>query len=280
MSTRVAVDLKRPPAPSLAGEIPPDGLMADTQPPALQVEGLSFGFPNRPVLHEVALTVRRGVFTALLGPNGAGKTTLFSLLTRLFDPPTGSIRIHGLDPQREGAAVLRGLGVIFQSETLDPDLTVEQNLRYFAGLHGMRWGVTAERIRSELAAVGMTHRLGTRVRELNGGDRRKVELARTLLNDPRLLLLDEPTVGLDVPSRRDIVRRVHDLAVERDLGVLWATHLIDEVWPDDDLIVLHQGRVVAQDSVREVIRRSGRRTLAAAFDALSGAARAGSKGSG
>ncbi len=240
-------------------------------PPALEVEALSFGYVGRPVLHGIGMTVRHGVFTALLGPNGAGKTTLFSLLTRLFDSPDGSIRILGRDPRVEGLAVLRGLGVVFQRETLDLDLTVDQNLRYFAGLQGMPRSVALERIREELATIGMLERAGTRARELNGGDRRKVEIARMLLTQPKLLLLDEPTVGLDVPSRKAIVRRVHELATERGVGVLWATHLIDEVWPDDDLIVLHKGRITAQGPVRKVIRETGKRTLAAAFDALSGA---------
>lgn len=237
-------------------------------PPALSVARLSFAYGTRKVLDEVTFRIEAGQFTALLGPNGAGKTTLFSLITRLFDSGDGSIRIMGRDPKEHGAAALAPLGVVFQSETLDLDLTVRQNLHYFAALHGMRARTAEARMHEELEAIGLAEKIDVRVRELNGGHRRRVEIARALLHSPDLLLLDEATVGLDVPSRKAIVARVHALARERRIGVLWTTHLIDEVEPDDALVVLHKGRIIANGPTSEVVARTGKPTLAAAFDQL------------
>ncbi|WP_245293306.1 ATP-binding cassette domain-containing protein [Mongoliimonas terrestris] len=237
----------------------------------MEVDAVSFAYRSRKVLDTLSFRVERGRFTALLGPNGAGKTTLFALVTRLFDSPEGVICIMGKDPRRDGAAALGPLGVVFQSETLDLDLTVRQNLHYFAALHGLRAREATARIEAELAAVDMAEKIDVRVRDLNGGHRRRVEIARALLHGPDLLLLDEPTVGLDVPSRRAIVERVHALARDRNVGVLWTTHLIDEVDPGDALIVLHKGRIVADGQAADVVRASGQDTLAAAFDALTAA---------
>lgn len=237
-------------------------------PPALSVARLSFSYGTRKVLDEVSFRIEAGQFTALLGPNGAGKTTLFSLITRLFDSGDGSIRIMGRDPKEHGATALAPLGVVFQSETLDLDLTVRQNLHYFAALHGLRARTAEARMLEELEAIGLSEKIDVRVRELNGGHRRRVEIARALLHSPDLLLLDEATVGLDVPSRKAIVARVHALARERRIGVLWTTHLIDEVEPDDALVVLHKGRIVASGPTSEVVARTRKPTLAEAFDQL------------
>ncbi|WP_165645171.1 ATP-binding cassette domain-containing protein [Oharaeibacter diazotrophicus] len=272
----------RPPARDQAGEevvapaasaasapaAPAAAPVDEAQPAALAVADLSFAYRGRPVLDRVAFRVERGVFTALLGPNGAGKTTLFSLVTRLFDAPGGTVRILGRDAGRDGADALAPLGVVFQSETLDADLTVRQNLRYFAALHGLGTRTADARIREELEAIGVLDRIDDRVRDLNGGHRRRVEIARALLHRPELLLLDEATVGLDVPTRRAIVARVHRLARERHIGVLWTTHLIDEVEPDDALVVLVAGRVVATGDVAGVVAATAAADLSAAYDRL------------
>lgn len=234
--------------------------------PLLQVEHVSFAYSGRRALEDVSVRISAGRFTALLGENGAGKTTLFSLVTRLLRTRAGRISICGKDVVT-GGNVLAALGVVFQAPTLDLDLTVRQNLRYFAGLHGLSAGDADARIERELTRLGVSGRAGEKIRRLNGGHRRRVEIARALLHDPRLLLLDEPTVGLDVPTRRSIVDHVHGLAGE-GMAILWATHLIDEIRPHDDLIVLHHGRVVAIGPVEIIVRDAGCNTLDEAFAAL------------
>ncbi len=235
--------------------------------PALEVEHVSFAYGPRKALDDVGFTVPEGCCAILLGPNGAGKSTLFNLITRLFDSPTGTIRIAGFDNRRQPSRALARLGVVFQQPTLDLDLTVTQNLRYHAALHGIGRREADRRIAAELARLDMSQYRKTKVRALSGGYRRRVEIARALLHRPTLLLLDEPTVGLDIPSRQALVEHVHALA--RDgMGVLWATHLIDEVAPSDELIVLHRGRVRATGVVTEVIRRLAVATLAEVFEVL------------
>ncbi|MGH6922252.1 MAG: ABC transporter ATP-binding protein [Propylenella sp.] len=236
--------------------------------PALLVKDVSFSYKEGRVLDEVSFAVEKGRFTALLGPNGAGKTTLFSLITRLLATRQGQIVISGRDIREAGAHSLAPLGIVFQQPTLDLDLTVRQNLHYFARLRGISWKEAEQRIERELTRLGMADRARETVRALNGGHRRRVEIARALLHDPELLLLDEPTVGLDVPSRKAIVAHVHDLAAERGIGILWATHLIDEILPTDPLIILHKGRIVAKGTAEEVVARSRAGSLDAAFTML------------
>jgi ABC-2 type transport system ATP-binding protein len=237
---------------------------------ALAVKGVSFSYAGRFALEDVSFEVRPGRFTALLGPNGAGKTTLFSLITRLFDARVGSISICGRRLSEAGAAGLAPLGVVFQQTTLDLDLTVRQNLRYFARLRGMAIRDADRRIEEELSRLDMFERVDEKVRALNGGHRRRVEIARSLLHDPKVVVLDEATVGLDVPTRKAIVSHVHELTRTRGLAVLWTTHLIDEINPDDDLVVLNRGKVVATGTAAEVVAASGTPTLDAAFSKLIG----------
>lgn len=237
---------------------------------ALEISHVSYAYTGRKALDNVSFWARRGRFTALLGPNGAGKSTLFALITRLFDTRDGQISIAGQNLRESGAKALGPLGVVFQSQTLDIDLTVRQNLRYFAQLRGLSLKEADLRINRELERLEMAERVSEKVRNLNGGHRRRVEIARCLLHDPQVILLDEPTVGLDVPSRKGIVERVHQLAVERNIAVLWATHLIDEIRPDDDLVVLHRGRILDTGRVDDVVVRTGEPSLEAAFSWLIG----------
>ncbi|MBP2313288.1 ABC transporter ATP-binding protein [Azospirillum soli] len=237
--------------------------------PALSIEGLSYAYGRGAfALKDVALTVEAGSFTALLGPNGAGKTTLFALITRLFESPGGTIRIGGADLRREPTRALARMGVVFQQPTLDLDLTVRQNLLYFAALHGIPRRTAQARALGSLEQLGMAERIDETVRTLNGGHRRRVELARALLHEPALLVLDEPTVGLDVPARRAIVEHVHSLCRERGIAVLWATHLIDEIAPDDRVVVIHKGQIRASGPVADVNRDTGADTLTDSFNRL------------
>lgn len=232
---------------------------------ALAVDAISYAYGAKQALARVSFTVEPGRCAILLGPNGAGKTTLFSLITRLYDAPEGRIEIAGFDLRRRSSEALARLGVVFQQPTLDLDLSVMQNLRYHAALYGLSAREAGLRIEAELARQNMYDRRFETVRQLNGGHRRRVEIARALLHRPELLLLDEPTVGLDVPSRQAIVDYVHQLCAEGRAAVLWATHLIDEVHADDQLVVLHRGSVRASGSVPEVLSAASAAGIADAF---------------
>jgi len=218
----------------------------------LVVERLRFAYAAKAALDDVSLRVEPGTFCALLGPNGAGKSTLFALLTRLFTAREGRIVIGGHDLARNPRAALAAMGVVFQQPTLDLDLTIRQNLRYFAALHGLAGRAAAHRIDAALDRLGLAARANERCRTLNGGHRRRTEIARALLHRPAVLLLDEPTVGLDAASRAALVAHVHDLARDEGLTVLWATHLTDEVRPEDRLVILHRGRVLADGIAGEI----------------------------
>jgi ABC-2 type transport system ATP-binding protein len=238
---------------------------------ALGVEHVSHAFGARRVLDDVSLSVGQGRFCALLGLNGAGKSTLFSLITRLYHNRTGAIRILGHDIRRQPAEALRRLGVVFQNRTLDLELSISQNLSYHAALHGIPARLGRERAEAELERAGLSARASEKVRNLSGGQMRRVEIARALLHKPRLLLLDEATVGLDIAARADILARVRELASGEGIGVLWATHLIDEIGPQDDVVILHKGRVLQAGSVAKVLAATGAGDLSAAFSALTGA---------
>lgn len=252
--------------------------MSDTHPadaanegvPALNVESVSYYYGAKKALDNVSFIVRPGRFTALLGPNGAGKSTLFSLITRLFDTRIGTIEIAGRSIARYGSKALAPLGVVFQAPTLDLDLSVKQNLRYFASLRGLSRREADRRMMEALNALDMAERAGEKVRLLNGGHRRRVEIARSILHEPTLLLLDEPTVGLDSRTRRTIVQHIHELAQKQGIAVLWATHLFDEIDPSDDLLVLHQGRIIERGNAGEVAQRDGDGDLGRAFENLTG----------
>ena len=247
---------------------PPDP--AET--PALSIGGVSHSYGNRRALIDVNFSVAPASFTALLGLNGAGKSTLFSLVTRLFGIQRGGIRIFGHDIGLAPGEALRLLGVVFQPRTLDLDLSVRQNLLYHAALHGIGRHKASVRSDEVLARIGLGERAGSKVRDLSGGQMRRLEIARALLHRPRLLLLDEATVGLDVEARADILDHVRQLVTEQGIGVLWATHLFDEIIPSDDLVVLHQGRVLAHGQVARIIAEVGAREVNSAFMRLTAAA--------
>lgn len=217
----------------------------------LTVEGISHDWRTKCALDNVSFSVEPGRFCALLGPNGAGKSTLFGLLARLFTPRTGRIVMAGFDMALSPHAALARMGVVFQSSTLDLDLTVKRNLLYFAALHGLSGREAEMRTIAALERLGMAERAGEKVAKLNGGHRRRMEIARALLHRPQVLLLDEPTVGLDAATRAAITAHVHDLSAD-GLTVLWATHLVDEVRDTDQLVILHRGKVLADGEAGEI----------------------------
>ncbi len=220
----------------------------------LKVEHLSFGYGPNLVLRDISFSVEGGRFCALLGPNGAGKSTLFSLLTGIVSVRTGQIEVSGINLSASPRAALAKMGIVFQQMTLDLDLSVRRNLFYYAALRGMSGREASQRIEASLDLLGVLDKSSVRVRELNGGHRRRVEIARSLIHKPKILLLDEPTVGLDPASRKAITDHVHSLCERTGLTVLWATHLVDEVQPQDELIILHKGQVLVQDVAHNIMR--------------------------
>jgi ABC-2 type transport system ATP-binding protein len=236
--------------------------------PAFFVEGLGHRFGQRRVLKDVSFSLAPGDFTVLLGLNGAGKTTLFSLATRLYAQAEGTIRIFGLDIRERMLECLRQMGIVFQQPTLDLDLTVDQNLYYHCALHGLSHRDAAHRIAVEIERVGLTEQRGDKARRLSGGQRRRVEIARALLHRPQLLLLDEPTVGLDIASRQFMLDHVRRLCREEGLAALWATHLIDEVGEGARVVVLHKGEVRAVGAAAQLLGQMRTTSMRAVFESL------------
>ncbi|MEM1299742.1 MAG: ATP-binding cassette domain-containing protein [Pseudomonadota bacterium] len=237
----------------------------------LKIKGVSHSFGQIEALSDVSLEVQAGTFTVLLGVNGAGKTTLFNLITRLFATQSGRIEIHGADLNRMPGQALGQMGVVFQSRALDASLTVARNMIYQGALQGIGRRETLARSEVLLERVGLADRMGDKAARLSGGQQRRVEIARALIHRPRLILCDEATVGLDVKSRTEIVADLHRLAAEDGLGVLWTTHLIDEVDDADPVYVLHHGKILAHGTAAEI---AGGRTLSDAFLDLTGKAAA------
>jgi ABC-2 type transport system ATP-binding protein len=237
---------------------------------ALDVERVSHSYGAKRALADVSFSVAPASFTVLLGLNGAGKTTLFSLVTRLYATRHGAIRIFGFDVNRAPGEALRRLGIVFQARTLDLDLSVQQNLSYHAALHGIGSAEARKRIGEVLEAVDMSERRRDKARSLSGGQMRRIEIARALLHRPALLLLDEATVGLDIQSRAAILATIRTLVEREGIGVLWATHLIDEVDLGDRVVVLRQGSLVADGKVRDLLQATGRSSIREAFSRLSG----------
>ena len=239
--------------------------------PALSIQGLSHSYGARKALDAVSFNVAPGSFTVLLGLNGAGKSTLFSLVTRLYAEREGEIDIFGANVMRQPGAALRRLGVVFQARTLDLELSVMQNLIYHAALHGIGPMEARRRGNIALARAGLADRANDKARALSGGQMRRIEIARALLHDPKLLLLDEPTVGLDIKARADLLAHVRHLVREEQLGVLWTTHLIDEISDDDPVVILHRGKVLATGRAADIVARYGASNIGDAFTRITGA---------
>lgn len=234
----------------------------------LNIESLSKSYGPIKALNEVSFSLAEGEYTSLLGPNGAGKTTLFQILTGLFVSEKGNVLINNYDMRNDAIKALAHIGVVFQQITLDMDLTVMENLKFHSNLHGINDKEFKKRVIVELEQVNLANRINDKVRSLSGGQKRRVELARSLLHRPKLLLLDEPTVGLDPQSRRDLLDYVIKLKEERKMAVLWATHLVDEAEKSDTVIVLNKGEIIKKDTPQNITKEYNKDTLHDAFVSL------------
>jgi ABC-2 type transport system ATP-binding protein len=233
--------------------------------PVLRIDALTKRYGERIAIGGLSLVVPTGQFVALLGPNGAGKSTLFQVLTGLFAADEGDISVAGISMRQHAAQALRHIGVVFQQQALDLDLSVRRNLQFQSDLQGLPKAIARERIAQGCERFGLTPDLDRAARELSGGNRRKVELIRALLHQPDLLLMDEATVGLDPKSRRDLLAGLQGEVKARGASVLWATHWVEEAEQAHRVIVLHKGKLLADGTPAAVAQSLGGATLEDAF---------------
>jgi len=223
----------------------------------VRTDRLTYRYDQRVALSEVSLTVRQGEALALLGPNGSGKTTLFRVLSTLVPPQEGRAEILEMDLATRAADVRKAIGVVFQSPGLDKQLTAEENVRHHGHLYGLRGAELAERTREHLSRVDLADRAGDRVAAFSGGMRRRVEIAKALVTRPRVLLMDEPSTGLDPAARRDVWRLIDDERRRAGLTVLLTTHLMDEAEGCDRVAVMNEGKLIACDAPAALKERVG-----------------------
>lgn len=216
--------------------------------PAIEIAGLAYRYGDRLAISDLSLNVAEAEVFALLGPNGSGKTTLFRILSTLIPPQQGEVRLVGYDLRHEAGQIRAQLGVVFQSPSLDKKLTVWENIAH----HGRLYGLSGRQLRSRademLDRLGLADRRRDLVETLSGGLRRRVELAKGMLSRPRLLLLDEPSTGLDPGARSDLWQYLQQIRAEEGVTILLTTHLLEEAQRADRIAIMHQGSVVALDS--------------------------------
>ena len=234
---------------------------------ALELKNIDYSYGEKRVLNNISFCIKEGTFSVLLGLNGAGKSTIFSLITRLQSLTSGEISINNYSI-KDYSNALKDLGIVFQEPTLDLDLTVKQNLYYYGSLKGLDFKQTILSIEDEIKKLDLESVLDTQVRKLNGGHRRRVEILRALINKPKLLLLDEPTVGLDLKSRFDILNYVKDLVHTKNISVLWITHLFDEVEQNDNVTVIKAGQIVESGIVKDIVEKYKQENLVDTFNHL------------
>jgi len=225
--------------------------------PVIQIEGLRHSYGSRMALNGVSFDVRPGEIFALLGPNGSGKTTLFRILSTLMLPAGGRSLIAGFDPARQPDEVRRRIGVVFQAQSVDIKLTAAENLWHQGHLYGLHGATLQERITEMLQRVGLSDRAKEKVETFSGGMKRRVELAKGLMHRPSVLLLDEPTTGLDPGARRDLWQYLQELRNQERVSVIVTTHLMEEAERCDRLAILNAGEIVAMGTPAELRSQIG-----------------------
>jgi len=215
---------------------------------AIEVDDVSFSYGRRQALDHLSLTVRESEIFVLLGPNGSGKTTLFRLLSTLLTPQSGTIHILGKSLGQEVAQIRAAIGVVFQAPSLDPKLTVSENIRCQGALYGVVGEQLRQRERQLLGQLGVEDRSGDRVETLSGGLKRRVELAAGMIHQPRLLILDEPSTGLDPGARSDLWQYLNRLRTDHGVTIVLTTHLLEEAEKADRIAIINEGSLVALDT--------------------------------
>jgi ABC-2 type transport system ATP-binding protein len=238
--------------------------------PVLDLQGVRKSYGKTEALKGVTFSVARSRIIGLLGPNGAGKSTLFQIAAGLFAPDAGTVRVFGLDYRRNAAQILSRLGVVFQARAIDLDMTVTANLRFHAALFGLGHAAASERIDEVGTLLEINDMMKKPVRTLSGGNQRRVEVARAMLNRPDLLLMDEPTVGLDPTTRKLLVRHLHTVREQNGTSILWATHIVEELEDADHIVLIRAGEIVGEGTPAELIARTGTTDLTDAYIALTG----------
>ena len=218
----------------------------------ISVQNLVHRYENRTALNGVSFDVRPAELFGLLGPNGSGKTTLFRILSTLMIPTAGRAVVMGWDAAQDPASVRRQIGVVFQAPSVDPKLTAYENLWHQGHLYGLRGATLKKRVVEILTRVGLADRAKERVETFSGGMQRRIELAKGLLHHPGVLLLDEPTTGLDPGARRDLWQYLQMLRDEEHVSVLVTTHLMEEAERCDRLAILNEGNLVALGTPTEL----------------------------
>lgn len=224
---------------------------------AVEVEGLTHTYGERTALENVSFVVYRGEIFGLLGPNGSGKTTAFRILNTLYAPSRGKVKVFDMDVRRDPLAARRRIGVVFQSSSLDKKLTVLENLRHQGHLYGLYGRTLVDRSHRLLERFQLHDRSNNPVEELSGGMRRRVELAKAFLHDPEILLLDEPTTGLDPGARRELWAYIEELRQQEGTTVLLTTHLMEDAERCERLGILDRGRLIAVDSPASLKEKIG-----------------------
>jgi len=225
--------------------------------PIIQVRDLIHRYANRSALNGVSFDVLPAELFGLLGPNGSGKTTLFRILSTLMVPTSGSATIAGLDAVHQPGALRRHIGVVFQAQSIDPKLTARENLWHQGHLYGLRGSDLKDRIDEILTRVGLLDRANDYVETFSGGMQRRIELAKGLLHHPQVLLLDEPTTGLDPGARRDLWQYLGILRDQERVSVIVTTHLMEEAERCDRLAILNEGNLVALGTPESLTREIG-----------------------
>lgn len=224
---------------------------------AVAVSALSHSYKDHQALKDLSFEVQKGEIFGLLGPNGSGKTTLFRILSTMLSASQGDGQVFGLSVAKQPAAVRALLGVVFQSPSLDKKLTVRENMKHQGHLYGLSGAALSTKIDALLEQVGLKDRAQDLVEVLSGGLQRRVEVAKSLLHDPKLLILDEPSTGLDPGARLDLWTQLRKLSQEQGITVLVTTHLMEEAERCDRLLILNEGQNVALGAPEELRREIG-----------------------
>jgi len=239
--------------------------------PVLDVRDLKKSYGKTQALKGVTMSINRAEIVGLLGPNGAGKSTLFQIAAGLFAPDAGSVTLFGLDYRRHAADILKRLGVVFQARAIDLDMTVQANLAFHSALFGLAGEARKKRIDEVAELLEISELLKKPVRNLSGGNQRRVEVARALLNGPDLLLMDEPSTGLDPVTREMLVRHMQTVRKEHGTSILWATHLVEELEHADRIVLMVAGEIIDTGSPAELMSSTNTKTLNDAYFVLTGA---------